>query len=245
MIAPAPKVIAHRGHSAAAPENSLSALSRAIEAGADYVECDVRIAGDGVLVVSHDADLERLAGRPVAVDATPANELACIAEAAGASVLRFSAFLAAARGRTALMLDVKSEETTIIRRIARDIAESGFDSTQLAIGLRSATLIEYARAMLPGGRILALHGAVSGLDSFLLHGVDLVRQWERDANPDTIAALKQRDCTVWVTTGGPGTGREVGDSDSAGLIALLAAGADGLIVNDPDLGRSAVEAITD
>jgi len=47
-------VIAHRGASCDAPENSLEAFEIAVEQGADYVEFDVRRAPDGTLVVHHD-----------------------------------------------------------------------------------------------------------------------------------------------------------------------------------------------
>lgn len=47
--------IAHRGASAELRENTLAAFERAIELGADFVELDVHAAGDGRLVVCHDA----------------------------------------------------------------------------------------------------------------------------------------------------------------------------------------------
>lgn len=59
-----PLIIAHRGDSRNAPENTLSAFRSAIEAGADGVEFDVRINGDGVPVVIHDATLDRTGQRP-------------------------------------------------------------------------------------------------------------------------------------------------------------------------------------
>ena len=54
-------IIAHRGASAEAPENTLAAFRRAIELGANGVEFDVRLAADGVPVVIHDATLKRTA----------------------------------------------------------------------------------------------------------------------------------------------------------------------------------------
>lgn len=54
-----PLIIGHRGASAVAPENTLAAFARAMLEGADGVEFDVRLAGDGVPVVIHDATLER------------------------------------------------------------------------------------------------------------------------------------------------------------------------------------------
>ncbi len=58
-----PEVIAHRGDSAHAPENTLRAFRGAIAAGADRIELDVRRSADGVPFVFHDADLGRLTGR--------------------------------------------------------------------------------------------------------------------------------------------------------------------------------------
>lgn len=50
-------VIAHRGASAAARENTVEAFRLAGELGADWVELDARVCGDGVVVVHHDACL--------------------------------------------------------------------------------------------------------------------------------------------------------------------------------------------
>lgn len=52
-------LIAHRGASADAPENTLPAYELAIHDGADYVEQDLQITKDAILVCSHDATLER------------------------------------------------------------------------------------------------------------------------------------------------------------------------------------------
>ncbi|MFW5969533.1 MAG: glycerophosphodiester phosphodiesterase [Halofilum sp. (in: g-proteobacteria)] len=57
------QVTAHRGSSVKAPENTLPALERALADGADAVEIDVRRTADGTLVLWHDSDLLRLAGR--------------------------------------------------------------------------------------------------------------------------------------------------------------------------------------
>jgi glycerophosphoryl diester phosphodiesterase len=51
--------IAHRGFSAAAPENTLSAFEKALEYNPDMIECDVRRTKDGHLIVIHDATVDR------------------------------------------------------------------------------------------------------------------------------------------------------------------------------------------
>jgi glycerophosphoryl diester phosphodiesterase len=58
-VARLPKVVAHRGASADEAEHTLAAYRRAIEDGADALECDVRLTRDGVLVCVHDRRVDR------------------------------------------------------------------------------------------------------------------------------------------------------------------------------------------
>ncbi len=53
------QVVAHRGSSDDAPEHTLAAYRRAIEDGADALECDVRLTRDGHLVCVHDRRIDR------------------------------------------------------------------------------------------------------------------------------------------------------------------------------------------
>jgi glycerophosphoryl diester phosphodiesterase len=55
-----PLVIAHRGASAVAPQNTLAAFRRALELGADGVELDVHLSADGVPVVMHNFEVDEL-----------------------------------------------------------------------------------------------------------------------------------------------------------------------------------------
>jgi glycerophosphoryl diester phosphodiesterase len=66
-----PLVIGHRGASAREPENSVRAFERAARDGADGVELDVLCCKTGEVVVFHDDDLLRLAGRDQRIDALP------------------------------------------------------------------------------------------------------------------------------------------------------------------------------
>lgn len=54
-----PEIIAHRGYSARAPENTLVAVDKAIAAGADAIEWDVHVAMCGTPVLFHDVNLSR------------------------------------------------------------------------------------------------------------------------------------------------------------------------------------------
>ena len=58
-VTPRPLVVAHRGASAEEPEHTLAAYVEAIKAGADALECDVRLTADGHLVCVHDRRVDR------------------------------------------------------------------------------------------------------------------------------------------------------------------------------------------
>lgn len=70
-----PKIIAHRGASYDAPENTLAAFNLAWQQGADAIECDVQLTQDGKIVCIHDATTKRVANRNVIVKETPLAEL--------------------------------------------------------------------------------------------------------------------------------------------------------------------------
>ncbi len=56
------EVTAHRGYSAAYPENTIPAFKGAIEIGADWIELDVQETADGEVIVMHDSNLKRTTG---------------------------------------------------------------------------------------------------------------------------------------------------------------------------------------
>ncbi|MEU3981479.1 glycerophosphodiester phosphodiesterase [Streptomyces sp. NPDC026672] len=75
---PAVQVVAHRGASEDAPEHTLAAYKKAIEDGADALECDVRLTADGHLVCVHDRRVNRTSNGRGAVSALELAELAAL-----------------------------------------------------------------------------------------------------------------------------------------------------------------------
>ena len=73
-----PRVIGHRGAAALAPENTLAGFRAARDAGARWVEFDVRLTADLVPVVIHDATLARVAGMSARIARLTADRLATI-----------------------------------------------------------------------------------------------------------------------------------------------------------------------
>lgn len=111
-----PRVIAHRGLSARAPENTLTAVRLAIAAGADMVEVDVTITADGHVICLHDATLDRTTdGRGPATGSTLAAIRRLDAGSwfaprfAGEPVPTLDEVLELAEGRTLVNIEIKSE----------------------------------------------------------------------------------------------------------------------------------------
>lgn len=68
-------VVAHRGFSARAPENTMEAFRLGVEAGADAIELDVHLTADGQLAVIHDETLDRTTDRTGAVASLTMDEV--------------------------------------------------------------------------------------------------------------------------------------------------------------------------
>jgi glycerophosphoryl diester phosphodiesterase len=110
-----PIVIAHRGDSAHAPENTLPAFEAAVAKGADWIELDLLVSRDDDVVVCHDEELSRLAGQAVRVRDLDAVALAAtdvggrlFPAFAGTGVPTLRAVLELVGNRTPLYLEMKS-----------------------------------------------------------------------------------------------------------------------------------------
>ena len=101
---------AHRGlHGPGVPENSLRAFRAAIAAGAG-IECDLRLAADGVAMVFHDRDALRLCGSPSVICETSASSLSALRLLdSGERIPALRDLLALAAGRVPLLLELKDD----------------------------------------------------------------------------------------------------------------------------------------
>lgn len=113
------KIVAHRGASRAAPENTLAAIRAAAVEGADGVELDVRLTRDAEPVLIHDPDLLRTTGdpRPVAhcllTDLAPLDAGAWFGrDYAGERIPHLEEALTAATGFQLINLDLKCDPGT-------------------------------------------------------------------------------------------------------------------------------------
>lgn len=124
-----PHPIAHRGlHDRASGviENSASAFEAAIAAGF-AIECDVQLTADGVPVIFHDDDMQRLLGKAGAVADVTVGEICgtpLLDSLAGDSPQKFADFLTQIAGRTLLQIELKHQRDAHgTQLLARSVAE--------------------------------------------------------------------------------------------------------------------------
>ena len=92
---PGPFAIAHRGGAGLAPENTREAFSRSVALGIRYLETDVRLTADGVLVAFHDERVDRVTDLRGRVDRLSWAQLQAAKVTGGGSVLRLADLLEA------------------------------------------------------------------------------------------------------------------------------------------------------
>jgi glycerophosphoryl diester phosphodiesterase len=140
-----PLVIAHRGASGVAPENSLAAVQKAIEAGADMVEIDLHQSHDGHFVVIHDAALQRTAKIRGRVDQKTLEELKSLdigkwfgEPFAGERIPTLSEVFELTRGKVPLNVEIKWEEAApgMEEKLLEEVARAGMAEEVLISSFR-------------------------------------------------------------------------------------------------------------
>jgi glycerophosphoryl diester phosphodiesterase len=105
-------VLGHRGYRARYPENTLLAFAKALEAGADGIECDIQKSADGRYVVIHDPAVDRTSNGTGEVSKMRFDELRRLDFGMGERVPDLEALLAAIPPDRYLDLELKAETIT-------------------------------------------------------------------------------------------------------------------------------------
>jgi glycerophosphoryl diester phosphodiesterase len=224
------EVIAHRGASAAWPENSLEAFTNAVVMGADWVELDVRRSADDVLVVHHDAHID---GRAI-VD-HPYTDLPdtipTLAEALDACT--------GAKVNIEIKNDPDDPDYDAEHQISdavvglalafRDPSELLFSSFNVDTVRRiRAVNSELAAALVTGVLVMDVGMLV---DRVVAYGFEAIHPWEHTLDSALVgrahdAGLAVRPWTV---------------DTRERMVELVSLGVDALITNHPDVARQVVD----
>lgn len=220
----------HRGASGHAPENTRAAFRKALEMGADGIECDLRESRDGELMVFHDPTLKRLTGKPGRLNEFSGAELkrldvgSWFAPAfAGETVMTAKEAVAAAPPPLLLNLEIKAASpqkvVDFIHRagIAGRVIVSSFDPTLLG-------KIQQLDAALPIGVLIDREPWKKAFQlAARLKAVSLNIPSKR-ATAEFIGQAHQKNLKVYLYT--------VNEPEE--MARLIKIGADGLFTNYPD-----------
>ncbi len=142
-----PVVVAHRGASALAPENTLLAYSTAIQRGADMVELDVHLTRDGRIVCIHDATVDRTTDGTGEVSSLGFGELRRLSagewfyggevppslDPADLRVPELAEVIALVRGRCRLLVEIKGRQPELTLGVVRALREADMLSNGAAV----------------------------------------------------------------------------------------------------------------
>ena len=155
-----PRVFAHRGGSALAPENTLAAFEHGLRVGADGLELDVHLSADGVPVVVHDATLDRTTNATGPVAARTAAELARVDagwrfdgprgdfpfRGQGLGIPALRDVLLRHRG-VPIIIEMKIDSEAMATRVAGDIVAAGAEEHVCAAGYGTTSASAVRRAL--------------------------------------------------------------------------------------------------
>lgn len=231
------QVIAHRGASAVAPENTIAAIEAAIDAGADWVEIDVQENAEGEVVVFHDSDFMKAGGVATKVWEISSDALAQIdvgstfsAEFAGERVPTLREVLITCRNRIGVLIELKyyGHDVALEQRVVDLVEESGMVGQTRFMSLKRAG-IEKLRSLRPEWESGLLLSVYLG-DSRQL-GADFLAMNAAFISARTVRSAAANDADVYAWT--------VNEPAKMGTLAGI--GVAGLITDDPTLARASLE----
>jgi len=196
-------IIAHRGNSSEAPENTLLAFQQAFDLGVDYVECDVQLSKRGIPILTHDLTDDERPSLHELLEILPSE--------------------------VGLMIDVKRESYRggeMIRAIAKDLYDFPRlkDTPKpLLIGSLDPKILQEIEHVLKGYTSIAIVEYDSDLPKFFSLQTTFYALYDKWVTEAIIQQLHARGKVVWIWT--------VDEVDKAGSLASW--GADGIITNRP------------
>lgn len=236
QIADRVDVIAHRGAAGARPENTMSAIEKAIEDGADWIEIDVQETADGEVVVIHDSDFMKIGGDPLKIwDATMEDitriDVGSWFDPAYSDqrVPRLSEVLEAARGKAGVLIELKyyGHDEALEKRVA-EVVESFGDGTEVKAMSLKYGAVQKMKDIRPDWKVGLLSSASVGQISEL--NADFVAVNAAVASASLVREMRAAGKKLYVWT----------VNDSLQMSRMISLGVDGLITDEPELARDVV-----
>ena len=239
MKAKAFTVIAHRGASAYAPENTFAAFDLALEMGCNHIELDVRLTRDSQVVVSHDDTVDRTTNGSGRVEELLLEEIQKLdagswkdARFAGERVPTLEEVLAKYRGQAHLHIELKAGHPSLAEKVAKLVQPQQAERSATIVSFDSEMLKEVSEMApsLPRGWLVR-HLDHETIRETVSMNVDQLLPPARSLTPALVRLAHHGGLSVkaWAT-------HLAADAEH-----VLECGADGMIVDWPDRVKAMVE----
>jgi glycerophosphoryl diester phosphodiesterase len=226
-------VIAHRGASGEAVENTRSAFLAALRSGADMVETDLQLTLDDHLVIHHDATTRRLMNTRRVIDREPLSRLRTLRHANGEGLLTLAELLELIDGTLPINLELKAPGSA--RVLLEYLAGNAYGGAIMVSSKDFEELAVFHRHRLdvPVGPVISAWSPAL-LRKLSQHPWQFVSINHRGLDTDGIHRLRNLGLKVLVfTVNAPGRMHE-----------LVAAGVDGIFTDYPSLAVRELSAAT-
>lgn len=225
------QIIGHRGARGLAPENTLAAIERGIEAGADWIEFDVRRTKDGHLIILHDRHTGRIAKRRVHVRRARYEQLRALPTRSGELIPQLLEVLELIGHRAKVNIEIKSPGCAeIVAQAIQRMVREGYSHDHFMVSsFYPAILADVHRqdARIPLA-LLELHLSLGLLLANRL-GLKAIGLYHLTASKLAVRLAKKRGLFVYAHT--------VNNPKEAKRLATI--GVDAIVTDYPDRMREA------
>ncbi len=231
------KIMAHRGASDSAPENTMAAFDKAIEIQADWIELDVQESQDGEVVVFHDRVFMKLSGDPRQVWNSSLQELQEIDigswfgdEYRHERVPKLSDVLERCKGQISVNIELKyyGHDQQLEERVVKIVESLGMESDIVIMSLKMDA-VKKIKTMRPNWKVGLVMSVAAGDIGKL--DVDFLAVNAQFANQRLLQSAHASGKEVYVWT----------VDDAPTMSTMIGRGVDGLLTNRPALAKSVIE----
>ena len=225
-----PLVIAHRGDSATALENSLEAIHRALSFPADMIELDVRLSRDNVLYIMHDRMTGRTAEKNIDVERSTSEEIGKIKLKNDEMIPTLTDVIRIVAGSSGLNLEIKSDGAGLL--MAQYLLTSGYKGYVLISSFKEEEVLAVRRAApsIPTSLIFDFF-KVRDVPLYKEQGYKIISLRKKTVNKELVAVCHERGIEVYVWT--------VDEEDE--MKELISWGVDGIYSNRPGVLKKIVQ----
>ncbi|MEK6744839.1 MAG: glycerophosphodiester phosphodiesterase [Nitrospirota bacterium] len=222
-------VIAHRGDSSRALENSLEAFRLALSIPVDMIEFDIRKSRDNCLYVMHDKETGRTADNNIDIERSLADDIARVRLKNGEPIPSLNDVLALVAGKVGLNIEIKSDGAGALT--AAHIVGTDYQGKLMISSFKEREVIDAKRVM-PNVRAAGIFDAFAPSDvtAYRAKGYPVISLNRKTVSQELIDSLHSKKIEVYVWT--------IDTREEAER--LISWGADGIYSNEPAMLRSIV-----